>query len=84
MSAQVALRAAGAARYRASSAAIIVFEALLRRRVCSAQPPLPVVAHPILPWALFPFKVPISPRPAAQMGRIALLEGDSQCTQHTG
>lgn len=39
------------------------FEALLRRRVRSAAPPLPATRRPILPWALFPFKVHFPPGP---------------------
>jgi hypothetical protein len=34
------------------------FKALLRQRVRCVALPLPVVKRPILPWALFPFKVP--------------------------
>jgi hypothetical protein len=34
------------------------FKALLRQRVRCAALPLPAAKRPILPWALFPFKVP--------------------------
>jgi len=34
------------------------FKALLRQRVRCVSLPLPTVKRPILPWALFPFKVP--------------------------
>jgi hypothetical protein len=41
------------------------FKALLRQRVRSVPLPLPTVKHPILPWALFPFKVPYPSPPAS-------------------
>jgi hypothetical protein len=34
------------------------FKALLRQRVRNVRMPLPTSKRPILPWALFPFKVP--------------------------
>jgi hypothetical protein len=34
------------------------FKAFLHQRVCNVPLPLPTVKHPILPWALFSFKVP--------------------------
>jgi hypothetical protein len=73
------------AKRRSHLAGALEFKALFRHRVRSVARPLPTGRHPILPWALFPFKVLprfVCIRKQVLASRSRWRRATSLCTRH--